>query len=214
MYEKLNHYLNEDIKGAKARKNVITILMKIWCGRESKQRSGVEVRSIQERAKALLPLADSPGKTVLHWGMILLAYPFFKDIAAEIGSLSASQQDFSTSQVYRRVKELYGDKRRVEVSASAVLGSMKSWQVILPRKQGVYVLADKRKFFDQQLINWLVEASLGASNREYMQMCEIATLPYLFPFAFDLNTAILDNNIFEISNQGIDKIMVSIKKSR
>lgn len=171
--------------------------------------------SIQKKASvllALLPLSDPLGKTVLHWGMTLLAYPFFKDVASEVGRLAASQHDFSASQVYRKVKELYGDRCRVEVSAAAVLGSMKNWQVILPRRHGVYLLPGKMKLSDHKVINWLTEVALMTSNREYIQMSEIATLPYLFPFTFNINTAILDNSVFEISNHGVDKIMIGIKK--
>ena len=206
MYKKLDQYLIKDIKGKKSRKNVITILMKIWY-LDKKTNT-----SIQERAYKLLPQLDSQERIALHWGMTLSTYPFFKDIASEIGRLASRQHDFSSSQIYRKMKELYGDRRRVEVAYQAVLTSMKNWRVIIQKKQGVYVLPEKIKIFNNNIINWLVEAAIISSKREYIQMDEVPTLSYLFPFAFNINTGLLDKNIFEITNQDINKTIIGIKK--
>ncbi len=208
MYKKLDQYLFKDIKGNKSRKNAITILMKIWY-LDKKINT-----SIQKRAFELLPKLDSQERIALHWGMILSTYPFFKDIASEIGRLTSRQHDFSSSQIDRKIKELYGDRRRVEVAYQAVLTSMKNWGVVIQKKQGVYVLPEKIKIFNNKIINWLTEVAIVASKRECIQMDEVSTLSYLFPFAFNINTGLLDNSIFEITNQGINKIVIGIKKTR
>jgi hypothetical protein len=197
MYKKLDQYLIKDIKGYKSRKNATTILIKIWY-LDKKINT-----SIQKRAFELLPQLDSQERIALHWGMTLLAYPFFKDITREIGRLASRQHDFSSSQVYRKIKELYGDRRRVEVAYQAVLTSMKNWGVIIQKKQGVYVLPEKIIIFNNNIINWLTEVAIVTSKREYIQMDDVSTLSYLF-----------DNSIFEITNQGINKIVIGIKKTR
>ena len=208
MYKKLEQYLIKDIKGNKSRKNAITILMKIWY-------SGNETnKCIQKRAFRLLPELDLKERIVLHWGMTLMAYPFFKEIASEIGRLSSRQHDFSSSQIYRKIKELYGDRRRVEVSCNAVFTSLKNWRVITQIKQGVYSLTDKIMIPNNNLMNWLVEAAIISSKNEYIQMDEIPTLSYLFPFSFNINTGLLDNSIFEITNQDINKTIIRIKKRK
>ena len=112
------------------------------------------------------------------------------------------------------MKELYGDRRRVEVAYQAVLTSMKNWGVVIQKKQGVYVLPEKIKIFNNNIINWLTEVAIGTSKREYIQMDDVSTLSYLFPFAFNINTGFLDNSIFEITNHGINKIVIGIKKTR
>lgn len=206
MYKKLDQYLIKDIKGNKSRKNAITILMKIWYFDKK-----IKI-SIQRRAFELLPRLDSQERIALHWGMTLLTYPFFKDIASEIGRLTSRQYDFSSSQIYRKMKELYGDRRRVEVAYQAVLISMKNWGVVIQKKQGVYVLPEKIKIFNNNIINWLVEAAIISSKREYNQMDEVPRLLYLFPFSFNINTGLLDKSIFEISNQDINKTIIGIKK--
>ncbi len=206
MYKKLDQYLIKDIKGNKSRKNAITILMKIWYLNKKIN------TSIQKRAFELLPQLDSLERIALHWGMTLSTYPFFKDIASEIGRLASRQHDFSSSQIYRKMKALYGDRRRIEVTYQAVLTSMKNWGVVIQKKQGVYVLPEKIKIFNNDLINWLVEAAIISSKREYIQMDEVPTLSYLFPFAFKINTGLLDKSIFEITNQDINKTIIGIKK--
>lgn len=206
MYKKLDQYLIKDIKGNKSRKNAITILMKIWY-LDKKTNT-----SIQKRAFKLLPQLDSQERIAFHWGMTLSTYPFFKDIASEIGRLASRQHDFSSSQIYRKMKALYGDRRRVEVAYQAVLTSMKNWGVVIQKKQGIYVLPEKINIFNNNIINWLVEAAIISSKREYIQMDEVPILSYLFPFAFNINTGLLNNSIFEITNQDINKTVIGIKK--
>ena len=206
MYKKLDQYLIKDIKGNKSRKNAITILMKIWYLNKKTN------TSVQKRAFKLLPQLDLQERIALHWGMTLSTYPFFKDIASEIGRLASRQHDFSSSQIYRKMKELYGDRRRVKVAYQAVLTSMKNWGVVIQKKQGVYVLPEKIKIFNNNIINWLVAAAIISLKREYIQMDEVPTLSYLFPFAFNINTGLLDKSIFEITNQDINKTIIGIKK--
>ena len=208
MYKKLEQYLIKDIKGNKSRKNAITILMKIWYSNNETN------KCIQKRAFRLLPELDLKERIVLHWGMTLMAYPFFKEIASEIGRLSSRQNDFSSSQIYRKIKELYGDRRRVEVSCNAVFTSLKNWRVITQIKQGVYSLTDKIMIPNNNLMNWLVEAAIISSKREYIQIDEVLTLTYLFPFSFNINTGLLDKSIFEITNQDINKTIIRIKKRK
>lgn len=206
MYKKLDQYLIKDIKGNKSRKNATTILIKIWYSNNETN------KCIQKRAFKLLPQLDSQERIALHWGMTLSTYPFFKDIASEIGRLASRQRDFSSSQIYRKMKALYGDRRRVEVAYQAVLTSMKNWGVVTQKKKGVYELPEKINIFNNNIINWLVEAAIISSKREYIQIDEVPTLLYLFPFSFNINTGLLDNSIFEITNQGINKTIIGIKK--
>ncbi len=207
MYKKLKQYLSGNISGISSRKHVVTLLMKIWYHIPEIN------KPLQKRALKLLPQLDSQQQNVLHWGMTLLAYPFFKDVAGEIGRLSSRQHDFFVAQIYRKMKEWYGDRRRIEVATQAVLSSMKSWQIIIPKKRGVYVLPEKIKLLDVQIINWLTAVAIISSKKEYIQLSEIPTLSYLFSFIFNINTSILDDNIFEITSQGVDKIMIAVKKT-
>lgn len=206
MYEKLNHYLSKDIKGEKSRKNAATILMKIWYHVKESN------KPLQKKAFELMPQIDSQEKIAVHWGMTLLAYPFLKDVASEIGRLSLIQHDFSSLQIYRKMKELYGERRRVEVASTAVLTSMNSWKVVIPKKQSIYMLPAKINLVNDEIINWFAEVAIISSKREYLQINEIPTLTYLFPFVFSINVSVLDGSIFEITNQGVDKIMIGIKK--
>ena len=130
MYEKLDQYLLPRVKCDKSRKNAITILMKIWCRVDDSH------VNLQEQALDLLPKLPSNQQLAIHWGMTLLAYPFFHDLVKELGSLFMLQDEVASSQINRKMKSIYGDRRRVEVATGAVLSSLYSWKVVKRNKTG------------------------------------------------------------------------------
>ena len=112
MYKKLDEFLSIDIRGPKSRKNIGTILMKIWF------LVGDEYKDLQQRAFTMLPAFTSQERLVLHYGMTLLAYPFFKAVVSEMGNLFILQKEVSSQQIGRKMKGIYGDRHRVEVATS------------------------------------------------------------------------------------------------
>lgn len=133
MYIKLNEYLDDEIRGLKSRKNAITMLMKIWCLVDS------DHQELQKTALSLFLQATQEEKLLLHWGMILLAYPFFKAVSEEMGNFLKLQSEVPSQQLGRQIKLLYGDRRRVEVALGAVLGSIYAWEVVQRGKGNIYI---------------------------------------------------------------------------
>src|SRR5690625_4191047 len=86
MYSVLNKHLRDDIAGTKSRKNAITMLMKIWYL--------VDESLIPLRNEVLNKLTelDKKERLLIHWGMTMAAYPFFKDVAYEFGRLFQLQE--------------------------------------------------------------------------------------------------------------------------
>ena len=79
MYELLDGFIRNDVTGVKARKNVITILLKSWYLVEDEH---VPLRDF------ILDEFDNltqEERLLAHFGMLLLAYPFFKDVILEFG---------------------------------------------------------------------------------------------------------------------------------
>jgi len=204
MYEKLDEYLSGDIRGAKARKNAITMLMKIWFLVPD------EIKNLRQRALELLPTLDNRERRVLHYGMTLLAYPFFKDVAAEIGNLFGLQNEVPSVQIGRKIKGLYGDRRRVEVAANAVLMSLKAWGLIEPGKGNVYTLPEKQEITNTVLKLWLAEVVLRVSGYQYLPLEMIPAAQVVFPFQFKLNIREVENGTFVINRQGLDMQLVGL----
>ncbi|TEB11574.1 hypothetical protein [Pelotomaculum propionicicum] len=204
MYEKLDEFLNADVHGAKSRKNAVTILMKIWYLVPD------DLNDVRQRALELLPSLLPRDRLVLHWGMTLLAYPFFKDVVSEMGNLFGLQNEVPSQQIGRRVKGLYGDRRRVEVAATAVLMSIKSWGLIERSKSNIYTLPEKYEITNTALKLWLAEVVLRVSGYRYMPLEMIPAAKAVFPFHFKINIRECEHSNFIINRQGLDMQLVSL----
>lgn len=204
MYIKLDEYLGEDIRGLKSRKNAITMLMKIWCLVQP------EHQELQKTALSLFPQASEEEKFLLHWGMILLAYPFFKAVAEEMGNFLKLQSEVPSLQLGRQIKLLYGDRRRVEVALGAVLGSLKAWEVVQRGKGNIFTLPRRVEVADVRLKNWLAEVTLRVSDYKSMPLAMLTSQNVFFPFAYKMNIAEIDTKKMTIDRQGVDVFMIGL----
>lgn len=204
MYAKLDEYLKFDIKGDKSRKNAITMLMKIWFLVEE------EHEGIKRRAYELYPNLREEEKLVLHWGMTLSAYPFFKAVADEMGNLFKLQNEVPSQQLSRRIKMIYGDRRRVEVAVSAVLGSIKAWGIITLGQKQIYSKNQPITIEDTALKNWILEVAIRASEYNTIPLDIVASLNMLFPFEFKVNVNEIDTQRIKVNRQGLDTYMLSV----
>lgn len=180
MYDVLDGYLREDIAGAKSRKNTITILMKIWYN--------VDQSRIPFRDEILSRFYElsKEERLLIHWGMTMAAYPFFQAVANELGRLFKLQENVASSTISRRIKDLYGDRRKVEVATSAVLSSMKAWGVIFPDKKRTYVKNEVIHITNPFLHSFIVNTLLNTLDKEALFVDIIENHATFFPFFYDL----------------------------
>lgn len=204
MYVKLDGYLEEDIHGLKSRKNAITMLMKIWCLVHS------DHQELQKTALSLFPQASQEEKLLLNWGMILLAYPFFKAVTDEIGNFLKLQSEVPSQQLSRQIKLLYGDRRRVEVALGAVLSSIYAWEVLQRGKGNIYTLPRQVEVTDVRLKNWLAEVTLRVSDYKSMPLAMLTSQNVFFPFVYKMSIAEIDTEKMTIDRQGVDVFMISL----
>ncbi|GAE27484.1 hypothetical protein JCM9140_3632 [Halalkalibacter wakoensis JCM 9140] len=205
MYEVLDNYLRNDIKGTKSRKNAITMLMKIWFIVDE------EIISLRNKALELFPDLNKEERLLLHWGMVILAYPFFKDLVQKMGNLFRLQDEVPSAVVGRKMKELYGDRRRVEVATSAVLMSIKSWGIVEMLKGRSYKLPNKIHITNPDVQSFLVEVIIRATNVKAIPLDMVQTHTLFFPFQYDVSaTELRESKVFQIDRQGIDMIMVEL----
>ncbi|SFA83241.1 hypothetical protein SAMN04488072_102185 [Lentibacillus halodurans] len=205
MYEKLDEFLIDDIRGVKSRKNAATMLMKIW------YLVNDDNKHLQENAFHLYPDLRNDERLVLHYGMTVLAYPFVKDLVREMGKLFKLQDEVTAQQISRIMKNLYGDRRRVEVATSAVLMSLKSWGVISSGdKRHIYITGENLSIQATEVKKWLAEAIIRSSEGSSITLEELNSNSVFFPFDYTISSSNLDDEYFRINRQGLDMIMVGV----
>lgn len=205
MYEVLDNYLRADIQGTKSRKNAITMLMKIWYLVEK------DHISIREKALGMFPFLKQEERVLLHWCMTILAYPFFYDLVREMG-LHLRMQNMVPSQVLgRKMKSLFGERRRVEVATSAILTSIKSWGITEPNKKGSYSLNKKIEVHSPELKQLLADVLLITTDGHILPIGIMNNNPIFFPFEYYLTAGDFNESSFELV-KSIDMTMVELKR--
>jgi hypothetical protein len=205
--EYLHIYLEKEHPNYEARRKTITVLLKIWVFMPS------EHAELRDRAIKLLADMDSKERIWLHWGMILLAYPFFKETASTISRLLSLQGEFTIPQVNRKMIEAWGQRTTLPRAIGRVIQSMQEWEVIKEKGvKGTYVASSKLSTSSQDLELWFLEAVLKAEDTDFAPLEQIYKMPSAFPFSINTPISVLlDSKKFEISQQGLNRSMISVK---
>ncbi|MCB0153532.1 MAG: hypothetical protein KDF65_01960 [Anaerolineae bacterium] len=208
----LTSRLTDEIPGKEACRKTVTLLTRIWV------RVPPEYQMLQSEALTLLPLVLPKERLWLHWGMSMLAYPFFYDVAATVGRLLKLQTEFTSTQVQRRMREAWGERTTVERAVSRLLKTLAAWQVITEAtaESHTYLLSTPRHTTNEKLVLWFMEclmwSSRQANERQDLQLplFELIQSPAMFPFELTPHLATLRRSSrFEISHQGLDLEMVA-----
>ncbi|WP_174612905.1 hypothetical protein [Virgibacillus ihumii] len=209
MYTILDGYLRDDIAGAKSRKNAITMLMKIWYLVDS------ELLPVRDQILDQYNQLTKEERTCVHWGLTMVAYPFFKDVANEFGRLFQLQDEISSAAIGKRMKEAYGDRRRVEVATSAVLTSMKSWEMIQPTEKRSYKVNEKITITNPFIHAFIAQILLKILDSNSLQVQFIHHHPLFFPFDYKLDVVGLQEyEAFSFHRQGVKDLVIEKIQSK
>jgi len=206
----LRQRLEREIAGTEAQRKTITVLLRIWVnvpGGDSR---------LRDEALQLVAQIAPEERLWLHWGMSLLAYPFFRDVAATVGQLSRLQGIFSQAQVQRRMIENWGQRTTLRRAVQRLLRTFVDWGVLRDTDvRGRYDVAPRRQTENRALALWLLDCALQANDAEQVSLRELGQLSYTFPF--DLLLFVNDvrrSERFEVARQGLDLEMVAASMTR
>ncbi|MGM0840263.1 MAG: hypothetical protein ACQEWE_06035 [Bacillota bacterium] len=203
MYSVLDGFLRDDITGAKSRKNAITMLMKIWYLVDE------DLIAIRDEVLEQFSQLTYEERLCVHWGLTIAAYSFFKDVANEFGRLFQLQDEVSSMAIGKRMKETYGDRRRVEVATSAVLMSMKAWKVIQPIEKRSYKFSEKIEITNPLIQSFIVQILLKVMDSESLLVDLVQNHQLFFPFTYELNISELrDRKTFSFHRQGVKDLVI------
>lgn len=147
----------------------------------------------------------------LHYGMTLMAYPFFYTVAAIIGQESRYEETITPSFIRQRIYAELGELGSVRDATRRVIYSLNDWSILIDgEKRNTYI--PQRRVFnanDKNIETWLLACGLSAAPNEEMPVPDLLNLPSLYPFHFSINTRELrESSLFEISRQGMGMNMV------
>jgi hypothetical protein len=206
----LDGLLRKELPGKESRAKTAGILLRIWATVPER------LHLLRSRAIDMLGEISGQDRIWLHWGMVVLAYPFFRDNAESIGRLLALQDDFTTAQVHGRIVPTWGDRTTTKKAANSVLGSMVDWEVLRAAdKKGHFLLAKKIPPAPKALQLWLLETHLMAASADEIEAHQLLRLPESYPFTFNVGVGDLRKHpSFVVHRQGLDMEMVAVHVSR
>ena len=176
----LDDYLADVVGGDKhggSRDKTIVKLCKIWISPPG------SAKPLRDRAIALLSDADNTHRLALHWGLAMVAYPFFGSVTDTMGRLLALQGNVERVSVVRRMYESWGERSFVNRATRAVWNSLLWWGVLAesePQGHAVKVMPTGRLCDDIEL--FLIEAALLWAGGRPLPLSSLVSLPCVFPF--------------------------------
>jgi hypothetical protein len=198
---------NPDVRGSIDK--TITILHKVWMKAPS------DLETFRVNGLKLFTRLPSDYHTAIHWGMLTAVYPFWGNVAIQVGRLLRLQGSAAAVQVQRRLREQYGERETVSRRVRYVLRSFLDWTVLTETgAKGIYTSGSSLTVNDLHLTVWLVEASLRARSNGSAPLKELIESPGLFPFRLaspqpnDLRRA---STNLDILRQGLDQDYVVLR---
>ena len=123
--------------------------------------------------------------------MALATYPFFGKVAEIVGRLTAIQGDCTSSEVHRRMAEIYGEREGTRRMTNMVLQSQASWGAIEREDKGKRIVRSKAiDLHGTSVTTWLAEACLRYAGRA-LPVVSIDLHPIIYPFTLGGSTSYL-----------------------
>lgn len=197
-------------KERSSRDKAATILFRTWISPDN------YLCGLRDDGLKLLEASSAAEKRAVHWGMIMATYPFWGDVADSVGRLLRLQSSIETSQIRRRIKELYGDREVVSRATRNVISSFVDWGVLHGTSiKGAYIPGKQYPIQDAKVIAWLIEASLHARMNGSAAIKDLLNSPSIFPFRLahiSAEQVVSFSPRLDILRHGLDDDLVMLEK--
>lgn len=211
----LLNYLQKQVSGKYAIKNTGIVLTRIW------SRIPPSQQALQQEALQLLPHVLAPERLWLHWGMTLVAYPFFRDVVSNMGYMLTVQEYATLAQIQRRMTELWGDRSTVKRATRRIIQSLLNWGVINKHKTiaATYLATSLQHTTNKPLVLWFLECVLRSYKEEggsvgQLPLSKLIKSNATFPFELiDHSSTLQTSSRFEIlrPSGGIEMVALGEK---
>lgn len=211
MINEVGKYLsvNKSAVGRGSGEKAVSNLMKIWI------RVPSELESLRDTAISLFNSTPREFHIALHWGMTCAVYPFWENVASQVGRLLKLQSNVTPAQVQRRMKEKYGERSTVKDATRRAIRSMYDWGVLeATDKQGIYKRGLALKIDIPKLNAWIAETLLYAHGNGSYSYKDILESPSLFPFQLmrlPVENLIAESSRLELLRYSLDDELLMLK---
>jgi hypothetical protein len=163
-------------RSAWTRTFLVNNLMAIW---PSPDPELAPFRDVALRALQKYPDQELP----IQWAVISAAYPFWFNIARQVGRLLNLQAQATQAQIVGRLKEQYGDRQTVSRYARFVVRSFVDWGVLEDADTtGCYRKKEPISLAHGEVTAILLHAALLATPEGKAPLSSLMSNPALFPF--------------------------------
>lgn len=193
--EQLNEYLSFEISSPTNIRKTREILMNIWVYKN-------EVNS-KLRDEAISIIHDVPEYAlVIHWCMMMVAYPVFVDMCKLIGKLSEFQDEISLSQIKQRLYDEWGERTTLYHSIDKLISTLKELNVLHCDRPGKYRIA-KHTVRNSKVSSFMVYVMMLVDDSGYYSFADLSNAVYFFPFEYQVEKKLLlEDSRFAINSFG------------
>lgn len=152
----------------------------------------------------------------LHWAVISASYPFWFNVAKQVGRLLNLQDKITQKQIFNRLKEQYGDRETVARNARYTVRSFVAWGILKDSDtKGCYEKGNSFSIADYKEIITLLESGLLATEEGKSPLGVLLNSPSFFPFSLSTVTGdfIAQNSPrINVVRYGLDDELLKLKE--
>jgi hypothetical protein len=174
--EELLKYLSFEIGDKTNLHKTRSILVNIWVNPSD------ESSKIRDLALKVFDFKNDE-RIILHWCMILLAYPVFRDIVQIIGRTCLIQSKFTVKSVKAKLFDLWGERSTLYFSFEKILQTMKHMKIIENTESGVYKPIE-RQITKKEYILVVLLSILSINKGTYYELHDLQESPLFFAFNY------------------------------
>lgn len=148
-----------------------------------------ELKDFRDAALNLAKNMSSTAWLPLHWALLSASYPFWFNVAKQVGRLLNLQNQITRAQIFNRLKEQYGDRETVTRNARYAVRSFVTWGVLRDSEaKGSYEKALSVSITEPNLAILMFESALLATPESRGALRLILNNPAFFPFKLPVMT--------------------------
>ena len=197
--------IEKEIQSKEVTRKTIDALTRTWIRIPSKD------RSLQEDAMKFYDEISPSKKLLLHWGMLLIRFPFFRDVCYYIGLLDSIQKEIPVKKLHQKMIEKWGHRTSMIRALDRVIQSMIEWNVITKSNSFLYV-NEPIEIKEIDLLLWFLECLFKAENAQTMTYENLVSSLTKFPFVINLPSYyVKKSKRFEYYIQGTNLETISLK---